>query len=85
MSENGASENGKVDVVVEAIKAGIAEDAPEELKKLILLTANASIDYKKAINNGIKKRGTEARKSLGEIKKLALEMRKIVIASRKKE
>jgi len=67
---------------IEAIKGALADDSPTELKKLVLLTANVAADYKKTINDGVKKCGVEARKDLGEIKKLALEMRKLVLAAR---
>ena len=71
------------DTVVEAIKLGLLDDSPTELKKLVCLVALTATDYRKAINEGVKKRGTSARKSLGDIHKLSKDMRKIILDSRK--
>lgn len=72
--------------VVEQIHSALADPkCPKELRALIGLTAMIAEDYCKAVNDGIKKRCTEARKSLGEIKKLAHEMRKLALEAKKSE
>ena len=69
--------------VMKAIETGLAEDSPTELKKFILLAANIAVDYKMGVNDGVKKRCVDARNNLGEIKKLALDMRKLALAAKK--
>jgi DNA anti-recombination protein RmuC len=70
--------------VVEQVQSALIDPkCPKELKSLIGLTAMVAEDYRKAVNEGVKKRATEARKSLGEIKKLAHEMRKMALEAKK--
>jgi len=59
------------------------ENASDEIKKIASLVAKLVEDYGLAIT-GNKKRTTEARKTLLEIKKLSGEMRKIVFEKNKK-
>lgn len=49
--------------------------APEEVIALVNAVAKVAVDYPMAVS-GVKKRATEARKGLMDIKKLALDMRK---------
>ena len=77
-------EESAINDILNAVRDGLT-DSPEELQKFLILAATMAVDYKKAVCGGVKKRGTDARKSLGEIKKMALEMRKKVLEVRKSE
>lgn len=52
--------------------------APEEVKVFVETTASMAEDYIKGVS-GVKKRATEARKSLMALKKMTTEMRKKVL------
>jgi len=54
------------------------ENVPEEVVAMVNAVAKVAVDYPLAVS-GVKKRATEARKSLMEVKKLALDMRKMAI------
>lgn len=54
------------------------DGASAEVVSLVNAVAKVVVDYPMAIS-GVKKRSTEARKSLMEIKKLALDMRKLAL------
>lgn len=56
----------------------ISLQGPKELNDLVKLTAEIAEDYIKAMD-GVKKRATSARKNLLAVKKLSLEMRKLVL------
>ena len=56
--------------------------APDELKRMVMLVTQLSSQYTQAIA-GNKKKTTEARKSLLEIKKLSGDMRKMVFEKNK--
>ena len=54
------------------------DSVPKEVASLVNAVAKVAVDYPMAVD-GVKKRATEARKSLMEIKKLALDMRKMAL------
>lgn len=54
------------------------DGAPEELANLINAVAKVAVDYPLAVS-GNKKRSTEARKALMDVKNLASDMRKMAL------
>ena len=72
MCDDGNCDNGCESKVV------IPLEGPEELQKLVKLTAEIAENYGLAVT-GVKKRATAARKGLMEVKKLTTEMRKMAL------
>lgn len=73
-----------VEMIISKFRNGL-QDSPEELINFITTASIIAEDYKKAVNEGIKKRSTTARKALLAIKKMANDMRKTALEAKNQD